>query len=132
MYALVDDVEAYPTFLPWCEGASVRQLSDAETEATMHLRHMGLQKSVSTRNTLQPGKSIELNFLDGPFRHLHGQWRFLSLGAAACKVELEIEFEFDSRITDRLFGSIFAGICNSLVDAFIRRAAEIYGSQASE
>ncbi|HNP36929.1 MAG TPA: type II toxin-antitoxin system RatA family toxin [Woeseiaceae bacterium] len=127
MYALVDDIESYPEFLPWCDQAEVRARSEHQVEATIHLRRGGLTKSFTTRNRLQPPEIIALDLLSGPFRKLRGQWKFQALAANACKVSLHLEFDFDNRLTDMLFGSFFESTCNSLVDAFTRRAHDIYG-----
>ena len=127
MFALVDDIEAYPDFLPWCDTAIVHTRGDSMVEATLEIHRGGISKSFTTRNTLQQNKSIELVLIGGPFRRLSGGWVFQELGESGCKVSLELEFEFKNSITDRLFGPYFEASCNSLVDAFTRRAAEVYG-----
>ncbi len=127
MFALVDDIEAYPDFLPWCESAVEHRRDGGMVEATLELHRGGIRKSFSTRNTLQQDESIELSLIGGPFRHLSGGWEFEQLGDSGCKVSLELEFEFRNPVTDRLFGSFFEASCNSMVDAFTRRAAVVYG-----
>lgn len=127
MFSLVADVESYPEFLPWCTGAVIHEANDDIVEATLEMTKSGLTKSFTTRNTLQRPQSIGLALVGGPFRHLQGGWRFQALGDDGCKVSLELEFEFQSRMTDMLFGQVFEDICNALIDAFTRRAAEIYG-----
>ncbi len=127
MFDLVDDVDAYADFLPWCSGSEVRSRSDEVVEATLELQKGGVSKSFTTRNATVRGESIDLCLLGGPFRHLQGGWRFEPLGDGGCKVSLELDFEFDSRMVDMMFGAFFEDTCNSLVDAFVRRAAEVYG-----
>ncbi|HEX5787693.1 MAG TPA: type II toxin-antitoxin system RatA family toxin [Woeseiaceae bacterium] len=133
MYALVDDIEAYPEFLPWCSAAVVNRREAGEVEATLEFRRGGLGKSFRTRNALQPPESITLELVDGPFRSLSGEWAFKPLGstddapAAGCRVSLDLRFEFSNRVTDLLLGPFFEEICNSLVDAFTRRAQALYG-----
>jgi len=127
MFALVDDIEAYPDFLPWCETTVVHTRNGSVVEATLKIHRAGISKSFTTRNTLQQGKSIELALIGGPFRHLSGGWAFQELGESGCKVSLELEFEFKNLMTDRLFGPFFEASCNSLVDAFTCRAAAVYG-----
>lgn len=127
MYLLVDDIEKYPQFLPWCHSAIVHSREPNVVEATLELRRGGLSKSFTTRNTLRPGEAIELELLGGPFRKLGGAWTFKPLGQGGCKVALDLEFEFDSRVTDMILGPFFEDICNSLVDAFTRRASDTYG-----
>ena len=128
MYALVDNIEAYPEFLPWCSDAVVHLREANVVEATLELRRSGLRRRFKTRNTVRVNQAIDLALIDGPFRHLAGAWRFGELGASGCKVSLELEFELESRVTDALLGPFFAEICNSLVDAFARRARDIYGN----
>ena len=127
MFALVDDIEAYPGFLPWCESAVVHTRDGSVVEATLEIHRGGISKSFTTRNTLQQDESIELALIGGPFRHLSGGWVFQELGESGCKVSLELEFEFKNPMTDSLFGPFFEASCNSLVDAFTCRAADVYG-----
>ncbi len=129
MFDLVDDVDAYADFLPWCSRSEVRSRSDGVVEASLELQKSAVSKSFVTRNTTVRGESIDLCLLDGPFRHLQGGWRFEALGDEGCKVSLELDFEFESRMVDMMFGAFFEDTCNSLVDAFIRRAAEVYGAR---
>jgi ribosome-associated toxin RatA of RatAB toxin-antitoxin module len=128
MYALVEDIEAYPDFLPWCESTVVHKRDGAVVEATLEIHRAGISKSFTTRNTNKQDESIGLALIGGPFRHLSGGWVFQPLGDSGCKVSLELEFEFRNPVTDKLFGSFFEASCNSLVDAFTQRAASVYGS----
>lgn len=127
MYALVEDVVAYPEFLPWCIGAELH-CRDAETiEASLEMQRGGIKKSFTTRNTLRPGIAMGIALVGGPFRHLAGDWQFEQLGEDGSKVSLQMEFEFESRVTDALFGRYFEDTCNSLIDSFTQRAHKIYG-----
>jgi ribosome-associated toxin RatA of RatAB toxin-antitoxin module len=127
MFALVDDVESYPEFLPWCHHAEVRNRSDDSVEATLELHKGAISKTFTTRNRKCEFTSIDLTLVDGPFKHLSGGWRFKDLGDEGSKVSLELDFEFKSRVVDMMFGSFFEETCNSLVAAFSKRAAEVYG-----
>ena len=127
MFALVDDVEAYPEFLPWCNDAEVHDRRDDVVEATVELHRGSISKHFRTRNRNVPGESIDISLVGGPFKHLAGGWEFRQLGESGCKVSLNLDFEFESRAVDLMIGSFFEDICNSLVDAFTRRAATIYG-----
>lgn len=129
MFALVDDIETYPEFLPWCESAVVHKRDAAMVEATLELRRGGISKSFTTRNSLRQNEAIGLSLIGGPFKHLAGGWTFQQLGDSGCKVSLELDFEFNNPVTDTLFGAFFEGSCNSLVDAFTQRAAIVYGSR---
>jgi len=127
MYALVEDFLAYPDFLPWCTGATLHFRDTDTIEASLELQRSGIKKSFRTRNTLQPGIAMGIALVGGPFRHLEGGWRFDQLGDEGSKVSLEMDFEFENRITDTLFGRYFESTCNSLIDSFTERAQKIYG-----
>ena len=124
---LVDDVEAYPEFLPWCNQAEVHNRTDESVEATLELHKGAVSNKFTTRNSRKEFNAIGLELIGGPFRHLDGGWQFKALGDDGCKVSLELEFEFESRLVDLMFGSFFEDICNSLVDAFTKRAETIFG-----
>jgi ribosome-associated toxin RatA of RatAB toxin-antitoxin module len=132
MFSLVDDVASYPEFLPWCSAADVHLREPGVVEATLELRRAELSRKFRTRNTTVPDSSIDMALVDGPFRHLEGRWTFTQLGDAGSKVELNLAFEFASSVIDAMLGSFFEDTCNSLVEAFIRRAREIYGADANE
>ena len=127
MYGLVEDVVAYPEFLPWCIGATLHFKDDEIIEASLEMRRGAVKKSFTTRNTLQPGLAMGIELVGGPFRHLAGDWQFEQLGEDGSKVSLQMEFEFESRVTDALFGRYFEDTCNSLIDSFTKRAHKIYG-----
>lgn len=126
MFNLVDDVAAYPDFLPWCSDAVEHDRDEDEVRATLELNKSGVSKRFTTLNLRSPGEQIEMQLLDGPFSHLHGVWTFEPLGDKGSKVSLEIDFEFASMMVGMMFGSFFEQTCNSLVDAFIRRADDVY------
>lgn len=127
MYALVDDVESYPQFLPWCSGARVLSRTDDEVRAVLELARGNMRKSFTTCNRLQKNKMIELRLLEGPFRHLEGFWRFTPLSDSTCKVSLDMDFEFSNKLSGLIFGPLFNQIANTLVDAFCKRALDVYG-----
>jgi len=127
MYALVADIEAYPQFLPWCGGARILGRGEDVVEAAITIAYHGVHKTFSTRNLLQKDKMMEMRLLDGPFRHLHGYWRFTALDAQGCKVELDLEFEVASRLVAAVLNPVFSNIANQMVDAFHRRAVQLYG-----
>lgn len=128
MYALVEDVESYPSFLPWCSDVEVHFREGNVVEASLELHKGKLSKRFRTRNTMHPKDSMALSLVGGPFRHLSGGWTFQPLGESGSKVSLELEFEFESRALDLLVGAFFEDACNSLVDAFTQRAMAVYGS----
>jgi ribosome-associated toxin RatA of RatAB toxin-antitoxin module len=101
-------------------------------EATLELHRGKLSKRFRTRNTMNPKESMDLALVGGPFRHLSGGWKFMQLGDTGSKVSLDLEFEFSSRALDLVIGAFFEDACNSLVDAFTRRAAAVYGSKLND
>ena len=131
MYVLVEDVESYPDFLPWCGDAVLHWRDGDVLEGSVEMHIAGLRRSFRTRNRMREYEAIDMELLDGPFSHLSGGWQFKALDDLGCKVSLEVEFEVKSRTTYRLLGRYFEDICNSLVDAFVRRANDIYGAGAS-
>ncbi len=129
MFTLVDGIEAYPEFLPWCRTTNVLSRTDDEVRATIELSKGGVEKAFTTCNRNQKNKMIEMRLVEGPFRRLEGFWRFDALGDEGCKVSFDLEFEFASRMLDMVVGPVFSQIANSLVDSFHRRAVEVYGKR---
>ena len=122
-HALVEDVESYPEFLPWCAAASVRSRAPGRTVATLTLAVKGVRQSLTTENLSAPGRSIEMRLLEGPFRRFSAEWRFTPLGESAAKVEFSLAFEFANRILAKALGPVFERLVDSTVEAFVRRAA---------
>ena len=127
MYDIVNDVEAYPEFLPWCGGARVEKLGDTDMEAAIQIRVGSLEQWFRTQNDMVPGESIEMRLVDGPFRRLYGKWRFQPLEDSACKIELLLEFEFKAGLAGKLISPAFTRIANPMVDSFCQRAHELHG-----
>src|SRR5262245_49031974 len=129
LYRLVEEIEAYPSFLPWCVAARVLERTPTSTRATLTVGMPGLRQSFTTRNENRPGQSIEMHLVDGPFRSFAGTWRFHPLPPAACRIEFSLRYEFEGRMA-RLLEPLFDNIANTMVDAFTRRADERYGRAA--
>ncbi|MBK7541996.1 MAG: type II toxin-antitoxin system RatA family toxin [Candidatus Competibacteraceae bacterium] len=127
MYGLVENIEAYPQFLPWCRSARILSRSADEVRATIEMAKSGVHKSFTTCNRMQPNKMIDIRLLEGPFKRLQGYWRFESLRAGASKVSLDMEFEFANTLLRVAVEPVFKQIANSLVDAFCKRAVDLYG-----
>ena len=126
MYRLVDDVAAYPQFLPWCTEAKVEPRGEKK-RATLVAALRGLRQSFTTLNEGRPGQAIDMHLVEGPFRHFDAGWRFTPLGAQACQIEFSLRYEFSSRALDTLLGPLFSHIADTMVDAFTRRADELHG-----
>ena len=127
MFALVDKVEDYPQFLPWCGGVDVRERDENKLVATLFINYHGVKQSFTTENTHLPSKSMTMTLVEGPFKHLEGTWTFKALREDACKIEFDLHYEFSSRILEQFIGPVFSMIANSFVDSFCKRAETIYG-----
>ena len=127
MFALVDGIEDYPKFLPWCGGASIAPQNEEVTHATLMINYHHVKHSFTTENTRRPPELIEIKLLDGPFQHLDGHWRFIPLAENACKIEFRLHYAFSSKLLEKLVGPVFHIIANSFMEAFIKRAEEVYG-----
>lgn len=127
MFELVNAIEDYPRFLPWCSGTKIIKRTEEEVVASIEINWKGVHKSFTTRNRLFPYSRMDIELVDGPMKRMEGKWTFQELDEKACKVLLDMEFEFAGGFIDRLFQPIFQHIANSLVDAFCKRAVEIYG-----
>lgn len=128
MFALVSDIESYPKFLPWCDRAHVSERGQNRTVATLRINFRGLKEEFTTANDERPNEGIHMKLVSGPFRNLEGSWRFAPLSEAACKIELNLRYEFASALLDKVVGAVFDEIANSLVDAFARQADLRFGS----
>ena len=121
LYALINDIESYPRFLPWCTHAQVVSRTPQEIVATLGVRQGPLQGEFTTRNTLTEDRSVRMQLVSGPFRTLDGLWLLTPL-EDGCRVELTMRFAFRSSLTGLLFESKFAETVGSLLDAFVARA----------
>ena len=130
MYALVENVEAYPQFLPWCRKAQVRERTALRTVATLAVGLKGLSYEFTTQNANRPQEAIDLQLLEGPFRHFAAHWRFSALGPGAARIDFAMEYEFAGGLVCRALGPLFVRIAVTLVDAFKRRADAVYGQAA--
>jgi ribosome-associated toxin RatA of RatAB toxin-antitoxin module len=128
MYDLVNDVASYPLFMEGCQTAEVFEHSDQQMVARLDLKKGGVKTSFMTRNRLQSPSTIEMNLEDGPFKRLRGVWTFKSLTPQACKVSLDLEFEFNNMAVGLAASKLFSTMANELVDSLCRRADEVYGN----
>ena len=130
MFALVTDVARYPDFLPWCDKASVLARDDHGMKAQVGIAFGGIHQTFTTRNTHLAGREVRMKLVDGPFSNLDGCWKFMPVGQAdqrACKVTLELQYSFKSAALAAVVGPVFDRIAGSLVDAFVKRAEQVYG-----
>jgi ribosome-associated toxin RatA of RatAB toxin-antitoxin module len=129
MHSLVSDVERYPQFLPWCGAAQVEAGAEGVVHATVLIDYHGIKQSFKTENRSSPPGLIEIRLMSGPFRQLDGTWRFTALAPEACRIDLRLHYEFSNRLLEKLVGPVFKHIANTLVDAFLRRAEQLYGAK---
>ncbi len=128
MFKLVNDVESYPDFLPGCAQSRIDEQTDSSMRASLLIAKAGVRQWFTTSNHLTTNQRIDMKLVDGPFNHLSGGWVFTALAEDACKIELNLTFEFSSRLAQAAFGKVFNAIASSMVDAFTRRAKQIYAS----
>lgn len=126
MYLLVDAVEKYPEFLPWCSGVDLIERSDASTIATLHIDYHGIRQNFTTENHKTFPSVMDITLKHGPFRHLEGVWNFIPLAEDACKIEFRLSYEFANVLLEKLISPVFSHIANTFVDAFVKRAEQVY------
>lgn len=127
LYDLVNDVASYPEFLPWCSASEVLEESEAQIRASLTVAKGGISQRFITRNQLVPGESIVMELEQGPFRQLHGIWHFKALTDKACKISLDLSFDYDGPLIKATLGPLFNQAANTMVDAFCQRAKQLHG-----
>ena len=125
MFALVEDVESYPRFLPWCASTSVFDRTPEVTLARLDIDYHGLRSHIATRNLKEPPGRMDLEFLEGPFERFKGHWRFVPLGEEGCRVEFALDYAFSSHAFEVALGPVFGHIVETLVDRFVERAQSV-------
>lgn len=126
MFTLVDTVENYQSFLPWCGGVNLIERTEQTTSATIFIDYHGLKQSFTTQNQKQFPSTMEMRLSDGPFKHFHGQWRFIALNENACKIEFVLTYEFSNALLGKIISPVFSHIANTFVDSFVKRAAQVF------
>lgn len=127
LYDLVNDVASYPQFLPWCSASEVLEEGAESMRASLTVSKATLSQRFMTRNKLVPGKSIEMQLEEGPFSQLQGVWEFKALGDKACKISLDMTFDYAGPLVKATLGPLFTQAANTMVDAFCQRAKQLYG-----
>jgi ribosome-associated toxin RatA of RatAB toxin-antitoxin module len=130
MYALVDDVDRYPEFLPWCSGAKVLETHEGGQTARLDIDYHGVKAHFTTDNVNVPAKSIHMKLKEGPFRALTGEWTFKALAENACKVELVLTYAFGTSLLETAIGPVFDRIGRTFIDAFVQRAEKLHARKA--
>jgi ribosome-associated toxin RatA of RatAB toxin-antitoxin module len=127
MFDLVDRVEDYPKFLPWCGGTELIERTEAKTAARLHINYHGFKAHFATENAKEAPNWMTISLREGPFRQMDGLWRFTPLGDSACKVEFRLHYEFSNWLLEKAMGPVFHHIANTFVESFVRRAHQIHG-----
>ncbi|RCL45737.1 MAG: type II toxin-antitoxin system RatA family toxin [Candidatus Thioglobus sp.] len=126
MYAIVNDVEHYPEFVPWCSGSEFKMLADNQKQATLHFSRGTIKTAFTTRNTLTEGEIIAMQLLDGPFKQLHGAWTFTDIDDIGSRVELALQFELSNPMLKIALEAFFNQLCDRMVSSFVERARQLY------
>ncbi|HET9645744.1 MAG TPA: type II toxin-antitoxin system RatA family toxin [Burkholderiaceae bacterium] len=136
MYELVTAVHDYPRFLPWCDKAEVLAHDDGGMTARLHLQYAGLRHTFTTRNEHVQGRTVLMTLVDGPFSRLDGTWEFVPLGTPgaegdppACRIDFDMAYAFSSKALEAVLNPVFDRIANTFVDAFVKRAEQVYGAR---
>lgn len=131
MYDVIADVQSYPSFLNWCHGSEIVSKVDDEVIAKLLISYGALKFDFTTRNLMVENQSVNISLVEGPFSLLRGKWQLLSLSESACKVSLEMDFDFESPIMQKLFGRVFQNVIAAQLDAFQKRAEQLYADSSS-
>ncbi len=126
MFILVDAVEDYPKFLPWCGGVDLHERLNTSTSATLHINYHGLKQQFTTQNSKEFPHKMNINLKDGPFKHLYGSWQFIALRENACKIEFRLNYEFENSFLEKIIAPVFNHIAATFVDGFVTRADKVY------
>ena len=127
MYKLVDNVNSYKEFLPWCGASEEISREGNVVVGSVSIVKGAVNKTFTTENILDENEKIEIKLVDGPFKELHGYWKFKELKPGACKVSLELDYEFSSKLLNMVVGPVFNQVANTLVDSFVKQAKVVYG-----
>lgn len=128
MFDLVDRCEDYPQFLPWCSHTELRFRDAHKTVGTLHINYHSVKSHFTTENIKEAYTSMKIRLVEGPFQSLEGSWHFKALAPHACKIEFQLRYEFSSKLFEKVIGPVFSRIANTLVEAFVKRAAQVYGA----
>ncbi len=129
MYNIVNDVASYPAFLPWCSDAQIISLEQQQMIATLGIAKGAVRHQFTTRNSFISQNEIKMELVEGPFRYLQGVWQFKPLETSACKVMLKLDFDFNGQLAKMALATLFNQAANTMVDAFCKRANEVYGNE---
>ena len=122
IFQLVDSVENYPQFLPWCGSTQIIERDNDKTIASIEINYKGIRQTFTTENTKKQNQEMIIKLIDGPFKSLSGEWMFKNLDKDSCQIELKLEYEFSNVILEKLISPVFNMIANTFIDEFIKEA----------
>lgn len=128
MYVLVSDIDNYPKYLPWCPSSQVLKRDGNKITGRVDISYLKVKAHFTTINTNTENQRIDMGLVDGPFKHLKGHWSFTPLGDSGCKVEFNLDYKFSNFIIEKVIGAVFEMVIKSIVDAFVKKAHEIYST----
>ena len=126
MYALVSDVANYKNYLPWCPSSEVLKTDGNKIVGRVDISYLKVKAHFTTENINTLNERIDMNLVDGPFKHLQGHWKFTPLGENGCKVEFKLDYKFSNFIIEKVIGTVFEIVIKNIVDSFVKKAHEIY------
>ncbi len=128
MYNLVTDIKNYPKYLPWCSHSEIKEQTDNTVTARVEIEYLKIKTYFTTKNTNYPYEKIDIELVDGPFKHLSGSWHFISLGGNGCKIDFVLHYKFSNIFIEKIIGPVFSYISKNIVDCFIKEAHKLYAS----
>jgi ribosome-associated toxin RatA of RatAB toxin-antitoxin module len=129
MYDLVNDVQAYPSYIPLCKEVKLLAKTSDKLRATITMAKGKIKLSFTTENSMEAGRTIHMKLVEGPFKRLNGVWRFEPCGTDGCEATFRIDFEFANALLGMAFGGFFKEVSETMIDAFCREAAKKYGER---
>lgn len=129
MYALVSDIENYPQYLPWCPSSKVINQCGNKVTGRVDISYLKVKAHFTTLNTNYPNERIDVDLVDGPFKHLKGYWHFVALGDRGCKIEFKLDYKFSNFVIEKIIGAVFELVIKNIVDAFVKKAHQIYKAE---
>ncbi len=126
MYALVSDIANYKDYLPWCPSSQIIKSDGSVVVARVDISYLKVKAHFTTENVNIPNQRIDMDLVDGPFKHFKGHWIFTALGETGCKVEFKLDYKFNNIIIEKVIGAVFEFVIKNIVDSFVKKAHEIY------
>ncbi len=129
MFTLVDSIENYPSFLPWCSRSEVLERTESQTTGTLHIDYHGVKQNFTTVNNKAFPNHMDIALKDGPFKHLTGDWQFIELSPDACKIAFNLQYQFANQLLEKVVSPVFSYIATTFVDSFVAHADKVYGDK---